>query len=165
MQTATGTRQEEENNIAILQQQHIVRLNVLFKTISIRNEKSVRKKNAEIQCTRELQWNMWEIQKREEKVRKEEVEMSPHSSSETIIPLYAVTITLPGPPLKVWRNWRSCFMKSTRDDRKNIQLWAASTTSLRRAGMGLSVVLWEEEGSDNLSKQQLRWDWSMAQVY
>lgn len=44
MQTATGTRQEEENNIAILQQQHIVRLNVLFKTISIRNEKSVGKR-------------------------------------------------------------------------------------------------------------------------
>lgn len=34
----------------------------------------------------------------------EEVEMSPHSSSETIIPLYAVTITLPGPLLKVWGN-------------------------------------------------------------
>lgn len=42
--------------------------------------------------------------RREEKVWKEEVEMSPHSSSETIIPLYAVTITLPGPPLKVWGN-------------------------------------------------------------
>lgn len=126
MQTATGTRQGEENNIAILQQQHfgtqrgknIVRLNVLFKTISIGNEKSAGKKNAEIQCTRELQWNMWEIQKREEKVRKEEVEMSPRSSSETIIPLYAVTITLPGPSLKVWGNWRSRFMKSTRDDRR-----------------------------------------------
>ncbi len=58
MQTPTGTRQEEENNIAILQQHRvgthiksfteIVGLNVLFKTINIKNEKrKMRRFNAQ----------------------------------------------------------------------------------------------------------------------
>lgn len=56
-------------------------------------------------CAREL--------KRTEKLWREEVEMSSHSNSETIIPLSAVTITLGGPPLKVRGNRRSGFVKST----------------------------------------------------
>lgn len=73
----------------------------MFKIINIRNEK-IKMRIFNAQGTYN---EMCEQYRREtKKVRKEEVEMSPRSSSETIISLSAVAITLPGPPLRVWGN-------------------------------------------------------------